>query len=90
MSYLHLLQTKLKETRQKKRPPHERNAKIKHAKVLVQKETTVAYHVVDNNIDKPSKRFLILMTGLYWLAVRLTVNSGMRTFVLQGIHLLLF
>ena len=30
--------------------------KIKHAKVLVQKETTVAYHVVDNNIDKPSKR----------------------------------
>ena len=26
--------------------------KINHAKVLVQKETTVAYHVVDNNIDK--------------------------------------
>ena len=27
LSYLHLLQTKLKETRWKKRPPHERNAK---------------------------------------------------------------
>ena len=27
LSYLHLLQTKLKETRRKKRPPHERNAK---------------------------------------------------------------